>query len=204
MDIERRKTIISSFFITVLTGIAFDQSTEPLWEIFKEKGLFLGMDWIMPYIFVTITIRFFIGNQLHLLSIEKEPELFEWIWLFDFVFILSEAFILIFAGKACSLNASLSAKTGFFFFIGALLIVDILWVSLQITLGEISVKWKRKKAPLGWLILNTFGVLSLITLTHFDVLYNKIGLILSGTIFTVAAVVDVLMIDYYGLLKKEK
>jgi len=202
LGIERKRTIISSFFITILTGIAFHHSVSPIWEIFREKGLSLSIEWVIPYIFIITTIRFFIGNQLHILNVEKQLDLFEWIWLFDFTFITAEAFILIFAGTSCSLSICLNAKTDFFSFIRLLLIVDIIWIFFQIIFGIINKKWKRKVVPWGWGILNFGTLIFLLILGYKSVLYSKIGLALSGLTFTIATLVDVLLIDHYGLLKK--
>lgn len=202
-DIKRRRTVISSFFITVLFGIAFKESAAPIWEILKATGIYNpSVDWILPYIFIITAIRFFIGNQLHLLEIEKEPALSPFIWLLDFGFIVLESFIFIFIAKTCSLKISVNIKAGFFDFIKILLIIDISWLILQILLGIIHKKWKRKVCPLGWAILNIFTIGIILTFSYKDILYNWIGLIILASIFTMAAIIDVIIMDHYGLLRR--
>lgn len=202
MEIQRRRTLISSFFITLLIGIAFKFSVGPIWGIFERTRISLSIEWLLPYIFILTAIRFFIGNQLHLLKLEESPNLLGWIWLFDFSFIFLESFILIFVGKSCSLSITLLGRKVFFFFIGVLLFLDVFWILLQGIFGLLNKKWVREIWPWAWGVLNFISGIVLIILAQGDILYKDSGIILMGILLTIAAIIDVFLIDYYGLLKK--
>lgn len=202
LPIEKRRTIISSFFITVLTAIALDNCADAISKMFAERGLSPNIDWVLPYIFIVTIIRFFMGNQLHLLNIEKQVSLSEWIWLLDFTVIVVESLLFIFIGKTCSLENGLKVKQTFFSLIIILLLVDVVWISLQILMGRVKKKWKREVVPGGWGLLNMCTVLFLILFSYENILYNNAELILFGALFTIAAYIDVKLIDHYGLLKK--
>lgn len=202
LPIEKRRTIISSFFITVLTAIALDNCVDAVLKMFAERGLSPNIDWVLPYIFIVTIIRFFMGNQLHLLNIEKQPTLYEGIWLFDFIFIVGESLLFIFVGKTCALENDLNPRQAFFSFIKFLLLIDVLWISLQILMGRVKKKWKREVVPWGWGLLNICTVLFLFLFSCKNILYKDTGLILSGVLFTIAAYIDIKLIDHYGLLKK--
>jgi len=201
-SIKRKRTLISSFFITVLTGIALGNCVDPIWEIFIKNGFTIGINLILPYIFILTTIRFFVGNQIHLANIEEEPNLFNRIWLFDFLFIVLESFIIIFTSKSCSLEICINTKVDFFFFMILLLSTDVIWIFSQFLLGIIHKRWKRKKIPWQWALLNTITII-LILLIKKNILYCRFEIILLGTIFTIAAIIDVILVDVYGLLKEE-
>jgi hypothetical protein len=196
--IRNRRTLISSFFITVLTGLAIEGSIEPLWIVLKE-GL-KSMDLLLGYIFFITTIRFFVGNQLHLYDFEKESDLNDFMWILDFLFILSEHILLIFVAKSCSIDISIESHANFFNFILLILLVDIFWISIQFITNVLWVSWKRK-IPWPWFIINYLTILSFLVITKYFICYSRIGLISCAIIFTIAAIADLYYVDYCNLLR---
>ena len=197
---ERRRTLISSFFITVLIAVALEHSAEPMFEILKTKGLASATDWLMPFIFLVTTMRFYIGNQLYLREIEEAEGLSPLMWLTDFAFILAESFLAIFMAKLCTLTASATSKMGFFTTVMYLLLMDIVWISFQALSGRVTKNWKRSRVPWGWALLNIATVVVL--LVSEEILYKPSGLRVAAVVFGISAIVDVYKMDYYGLLRR--
>ena len=198
--IKNNRTLISSFFITVLTGLAIENSIEPLWIVVKE-GL-KNIDLLLGYIFFITTIRFFVGNQLHLYHFEKKSSSNDLMWILDFLFILSEHILLIFAAKSCSIDISTESFGNFFNFILLIILVDIFWVLVQFITNILWVDWKRK-IPWPWFIINSLTILSFLVISNYFICYSRIGLISCTTIFTIAAIADLYYVDHYNLLRQK-
>lgn len=194
-----KRNLISSFFITVLIGIAFQEMISTIKTPIINDGMtinnsFLGLT------FFLVSIRFFIGNQLHLFSESflKSPGL---LWLFDLIVIIVQSIILIFLGGLCIVSKNMNTSVGFKEFLVILFSIDVFWLFAQWIMGKLVKKWKRHSIPWEWAKLN--GVLLvfllLINIAIKDV-YSELGLVILMTTNLIAFIIDVILIDHYDTI----
>jgi hypothetical protein len=191
-----KRNLISSFFITVLIGIAFKEMIDTIKNPIINNGItinnsFLGLT------FFLVSIRFFIGNQLHLFSDSflKTPGL---LWLFDLIVIIAESIILIFLGGLCIVDKNLNIRIGFKEFLVMLFSIDVFWVFTQWLFGKIIKTWERITIPWDWAKLN--GILLVLLLLSdiiFDNIYSDLGLVFLMITNLIAFIFDVILIDHY-------
>jgi hypothetical protein len=197
--IEQRK-VLSSFFFTVLLGHAYAalvpqiQGLLRLGDVSFENLALLGA-------FFCISIRFFIGNQLHLLdkSVNHLPGS---MWLYDVMVITMQAVALIALAGTCSVDISKNSDFGFLEVTIGLYAMDIIWIASLWFLGEIKPAWKRGFIPWGWAILNT--VLIFLTILISQAMadpYSTVGMALILLMNIIAFLVDVVLIDFHKALE---
>lgn len=193
--IEKRN-LISSFFITVLIGIAFQEMVSVVKTPIINDGITINNSFLALTFFL-VSIRFFIGNQLHLFSdsFSNSPGL---IWYFDLIVIIVQSIILIFLGGLCIPSKNLNVSIGFKEFLVILFSIDVFWLFAQLIMGKIVKSWKRISIPWEWAKLNGFLLVCLLLSDFFfDDLYSNMGLILIMFLNLIAFIIDVILIDHY-------
>lgn len=195
-----KRNLISSIFIAVLIGIGFQETVSPVRESFRASGFTLGTAALLTIFFLT-SLRFFIGNQLHLMN-ERLTTLPGWIWFYDFAVVVLQCGILIFIAGNTSVKENELARLDFITLLILLYVIDILWIGSQWLTGRIRQEWKRPMVPWAWCILNMGLIASLTIIRYFsgDSQYSDIAMVLFLLANVVAFVVDVILIDYYDLI----
>lgn len=197
-QIEKRN-LLSSFFVTVLIGIAFQEMINTIKVPIINDGITINNSFL-GITFFLVSIRFFIGNQLHLFSESflKSPGL---LWLFDLIVIIVQSIILIFLGGLCIVSKNINTNIGFIQFLVILFSIDVFWLFAQWLMGKLVKKWKRRSIPWEWAKLN--GVL-LIFLIFINVIiadvYSDLGLVFLMTANLIAFIIDVILIDHYDTI----
>jgi hypothetical protein len=196
---NEKRNLLSSIFVTILLGIAFQEMISPARESFRTNGPSLALIAYLGVFFLT-ALRFFIGAQLHLLSDDLLKQGGK-AWFFDFSVISIEMIIMAFMGGVASPQTSQAARITFVGFLVALLALDIIWILAQWALGKTWSSWRRSFIPWRWAILNTALVLSLFLLTlatrgPYSLSFN-IGLLVLNAI---AFAVDVIWTDYFDVI----
>jgi len=109
-QIEKRN-LLSSFFVTLLIALAYQEMIVPVRESVRTSGMTLGTFLLMTIFFVT-TMRFFVGNQLHLLSesLVKMPGL---VWFYDLMVIIIQSVVLTFLGGVSSVEVNRQTSMDF-------------------------------------------------------------------------------------------
>lgn len=197
-QIERRN-IISSVFVGILFGLAYAEMVPSVRASILSKGITFDTS-ILFVIFFLTSIRFFIGNQLHLVS-TRLVKLPGKIWFYDFIVIVIQTIVLIFLGSICSYESCINAKIGFFGLLVVLCLVDIVWICTQWLLGQLFSSWQRPFIPYAWAILNSslvVGILLVIWIVKNS--YSFIALCLLAILNVIAFIVDVILVDHYDLL----
>ena len=92
-QIEKRN-LLSSFFVTLLIGLAYQEMISPVRASVRAYGVRLDTFLIMSIFFMT-SMRFFVGNQLHLLS-ESHASMPGLVWFYDLMVIIVQSVVLIF------------------------------------------------------------------------------------------------------------
>lgn len=169
--IERRKTL-SSLFLGMLAVIAYDHLIEPVRESIRLKGFSLEIVLLAAVFFFT-SMRFVIGNQLHLLS-DELMQMDGVVWFYDFLFISFETTLFVFLAETTSVEESLLANFDFVEILILIYLFDILWIASQYLFGRLSRDWKRKKIPWEWAALNlaltmAMGIIYLINGTFYSI-----------------------------------
>jgi hypothetical protein len=197
-QIEKRN-LLSSFFITLLIALAYQEMITPVRESVRASGITLGTSLLVAVFFLT-TMRFFVGNQLHLLSdsLVRMPGL---VWLYDLMVIIIQSVVLVFLGGVSSVEVNRSITIDFVHLLIALYIIDVAWIISQCVLGKIMSPWQREFIPWAWAILNSVLVVCIIMLNFLiSDLYSTIGLIWLFVLNLVGFLVDVVLVDYYNAL----
>lgn len=193
-----KRRLLSSFFITVLIGLAYQEMIPPL----KDAMRIGGVTWhssLLAITFFFVSMRFFIGNQLHLLSkpLSNLPGI---VWIYDLMVIIAQSVALIFLAGLSSVSASRETSLGFVELLIALYIVDIAWIVSQWLLGRFFRPWKRTSIPWAWAVLNTVLVSSILFLNWLAPdIYSQGTLALLLLFNVVAFIVDVVLVDHYDL-----
>ncbi len=197
-QVEKRH-LLSSFFITMLIALAYQEMITPVRESVRSSGITAGTSLLMVIFFLT-TMRFFVGNQLHLLSesLMRMPGL---VWLYDLMVIITQSVVLIFLGGVSSVEVNLKIKVGFVQLLVALYVIDVAWVVTQWAFGKILPRWKRTFIPWAWAVLNSFLVVCIVLLNTFvNNLYTTVGLIWLFILNLIVFIADIVLIDYYNVL----
>lgn len=185
--------------MVVLIGVAYQEMISPIRDSVRASGFTLGTVVLFSVFFLT-SMRFFMGNQLHLMS----PNLVKMkgmVWFYDLIIIVLQTTVMIFLGGVSSVEVSRHAKVGFVGLLIALYIIDIVWVLSQWFLGVLMKSWRRHSIPWSWCILNSCLVLAMLVM-HFvqSDFYSTAGLLFLGIVNTAAFVLDVVLIDYYDVI----
>lgn len=196
---NERRNFLSSVFVVILIGLAYQEMVTPIRESIRSSGITLGTVILFSVFFLT-SMRFFMGNQLHLMSEDLLKAKGE-VWFYDLMVIILQTTTMVFLGGVSSVEASRNAKIGFVELLIALYAIDVLWILSQWGLGRVLKNWRRNFIPWAWGILNTVLIVSmaLLRLIVGD-LYSNIGLIGLGVLNGIAFIIDVMLVDYYDVL----
>jgi hypothetical protein len=200
MTQEEKRNVVSSIFVTLLVGIAFREATRPTLDSINEMGITWEVLILLVAFFLT-TMRFFIGNQLHLLS-QSLLQKAGIVWFFDFAVIVVQSFILTLLGATSSAKSSLGQRVGFLEFLLLLYALDVLWIASQWLMGKLfGATWQRDFIPWAWAVLNFSStvVFSLIKALTTNV-YSGLPLLVIGLVSVIAFTVDVVLVDYYDVI----
>lgn len=195
---DRRQTI-ASLFIVVLLGIAYQEMLSPVRDEIRSKGFSISIVFFV-LTFFCISMRFFIGNQLHLMC-EGVKTLRGDIWLRDFFIIIIEAIFICFLGGVSAPAINEHIPVNFYHLIVIICGIDVAWVLLQWMSGMAWTRWKADFIPWSWAVLNT--IVAALTLLIYWRAKDPFG---SGPAVAVFAVnlaaffVDIVLIDYQDLI----
>jgi hypothetical protein len=192
-----RKSIVSYFWITTFAVFAAQYAADNVIKIINAYGIRGGLSYLgVPFIFYVTLLRFSIGNILHIRQLEKKG-LSPYIWLYDFSVIFLESLIFLFLG-ACTWGNDIR-------FLKLLLIlcfVDVFWIMSMI---PHYVKKKRPEPlPWAWGLLNIAGAAYLAATIWCDLpipLTGPYGHAFFVLWFLSSAIIDIILIDHYKLLK---
>jgi CDP-diglyceride synthetase len=103
--------LVSTFFVALLIGLAYQEMIAPVREAVRTSGITFSTFALVSIFFLT-SIRFFIGNQLHLLSesLTKMPGL---VWLYDLMVIVTQCVVLVFMAGDSTVKQNQSTTIGF-------------------------------------------------------------------------------------------
>jgi hypothetical protein len=134
-----KRNLLSSFFITVLIGLAYQEMITPVRDSVRASGITSGTSLLMAVFFLT-SIRFFMGNQLHLVSksMINMPGI---VWFYDLMVIICQSVVLILLGGVSSVEANHNIKIGFMDLLIALYAIDVVWIASQWLCGKIWQSW---------------------------------------------------------------
>jgi hypothetical protein len=194
-----KRNLLSSFFITLLIGIAYQEMISGTSKSILESGITVNILLLILIFFLT-SMRFFIGNQLHLLSdaLLKLPGL---VWLFDLMIIIIQSIMLILLGSSIKVDTYSNYRIGFFELIVTLYVIDIFWIISQWLIGKLFFVWKRKTIPWAWAILNSSLVVILIILDlSMENIYSLKGLVFILIFSVLGFIADIVLIDNYKIL----
>jgi len=195
---SEKRNLVSSVFITILLGVAYQEMVGPAKASLQLSGLSLGL---IAYfsIFILTTLRFFIGSQIHIS--DHLMQMGGKLWFFDLTFISLEMTVMIFMASVSSPDASKIARIPFSHYLITLYSIDVAWIMLQWILAKIWSSWERSFFPWAWALLNSILILLVISIPPiFGGIDTPSGLIAFLTINSVAFVIDVFLVDYYGVL----
>ncbi len=131
-----RRNVISSVFVSVLIGLAFQEMILPVRDSVRTAGITLGTTIYFSIFFLT-SMRFFIGNQLHLIS-DNLLHMKGTVWFYDLFWIIVQTTALIFLGGVSSVEANRASKVGFVDLLVVLYACDVLWIVSQWVLGKLG------------------------------------------------------------------
>jgi hypothetical protein len=197
-QIESRK-LVAGFFITVLIGLAYTEIIPILKNSMRVQDASAN-DMSLIGVFLCVSMRFFIGNQLHLLdrSINSLPGT---VWLYDVMAITIQSVVLIALASLSSVDISKGNDIGFVEVIVGLYALDVSWIGSQWLLGLKFSHWKRPAIPWGWAVLNTvLIVLTLLPAVVVEDVYSRGALLWLLFVNLAAFVVDIVLIDFKQFL----
>jgi len=196
--IEKRNTV-ATVFITILMGMAYVEMFEPIRESVRHNG-FTWPTILLALTFFFLSMRFFVGNQLHLMN-QNVVSMRGDMWLYDFLLITFETILLCFLGGLMSIEVNHSTKINFVQLMLFLYAVDVAWVLSLWVIGLVAKKWRRTYVPWAWAILNTFVFISIFLLYHFmPDIFSLLGLLLLFLINIFAFFLDIFLIDQHSLI----
>lgn len=215
MTKAEKRNILVDVLLAALIAIAYQEMVTVVRASFHPAGLTWDTA-ALAIIFSLTTLRFLIGNQMYLVNPKVQDacgSFAGYLWFFDLSVILLQTVIMVFLGglAATSENPPLaSAPIGsgchphFFNLLGLLLLIDMGWILTH---------WLRKRClqdchdfPLhwGWFFLNG-GMLLCLLGAYFcwgePGLYLQPGLNLLLVASAIAFIVDVILLDYYGVIR---
>ena len=147
--IRRRRHLVSQVLVAGLIAVAYAEPVGVVHTALQEDGVSIQSLALFIVYFLT-TLRFFIGDILHLdedeLATSEDPGA-EVKWFYDLAFIVLECVILIFLGSVASLEENAASRVSFFDLLALLLTVDVVWV---LSMGILSRQSARRPASLFW------------------------------------------------------
>lgn len=197
-QVEKRN-LLSSFFVTLLIGLAYQEMIGPVRASVRASGIRLDTFLIMSIFFMT-SMRFFVGNQLHLLS-ESLASMPGLVWFYDLMVIIAQSVVLIFLGGLSSAEINHQVHVGFAQLLITLYFIDVVWIISQWLFGKIFLTWHRSFIPWDWAILNSVLIIGIILLQFFvKDLYSGYGVVILFVLNLIAFIVDVILVDYYDAI----
>jgi hypothetical protein len=196
--IEKRN-LISSVFVAMLLGVAFQEMLNPVRDSVKASGFRPATAFLALSFFFT-SIRFFIGNQLHLLSDSSEHVRGD-LWLYDFLIIVTQSIFICFLGGVSSEEVNRTAHVNFYDLLIVLYLTDIFWVLSQAVLGRMIKAWRRSSTPWPWAILNTALLAgTLIIHQSFADIFGFWSLAALTILNIVGFLIDIILLDQYHIV----
>jgi len=195
-----RKSVISYFWITTFAVFAANYGADNIRLIIDLHGIRGAVPYIaVPFVFFITLLRFSIGNILHIRNLEKK-EVSSFVWLFDSVVIFFESLFFLLLGMY-----SWGNDLRFLKLLMVLCFLDALWVVTMIS-QYMNGKLPERPKPLPWVwcLLNILSGLYLIATIWYDLPYpfpSDNGYIVFVLWFLVSAIIDVMLIDHYKLLR---
>lgn len=196
-----RRNLVSSGFITMLLALAYEQMAAAFRDSLASHGLTL-VSAVFFVVFLLTSMRFFIGNILHLTSssLLRLPGL---VWLFDFLFITAQTTVLVFIGGTTSDISHMVPGVGFVELLILLYLIDMAWILSQWTLHKVRSVWRRSGFPWPWAVLNTSLVTLLVLGRVISGDFYSEGMLISLCILSVVGfIVDMVLVDQYGVLAR--
>jgi hypothetical protein len=194
------RNLVSSVFVTLLISLAFEQMIYRVQDVLRTDAFNYQLIFL-PATFFFVAVRFFVGDQLHLLGkgLQKLPGL---TWLYDLMVIIFECIFLVLLGGLTSVASNRQTPIRFLDILTLLYIIDVLWVVSQWAVGKVVPSWRRQFIPWAWAILN--GVLTLFMLAldmiFGNTIYNTIGMSFILGINVLGFIVDMILVDYYQIV----
>jgi hypothetical protein len=196
-----KRNLLAGIFITALIAIAYQEMVNVVRESVRAHGITFGTA-ALGIIFSLTTIRFLVGNQLHLISepVQSMPGL---LWFYDLVVILLQTVAMIFLGGLASREVSLGFRFAFVDILVVVFVLDIFWILSQWALGRLFKRCKRSFIPWGWCYINiamVIGLTGAVAIWGKATMYSDAGLafILGGNVLAFA--VDVFLLDYFDVI----
>jgi hypothetical protein len=194
-----RRNLISSVFVAMLLGIAYQEMLNPVRDSVRTSGL-KAVNVFLALSFFFTSIRFFIGNQLHLLS-ESSASIRGDIWLYDFLVIVIQSIFICFLGGVSSEEVNRITHVTFFDILIILYLLDISWVVSQAILGKFIVAWRRPSIPWPWAALNASLLAGTLLIRHtFMDLFGFWSLATLMGLNIVGFIIDIMMLDQYNIV----
>jgi hypothetical protein len=195
-----KRNLLSGFFVTLLIGLAYQEMIACVKGVLQTNA-FNYQIIFLPAIFFFVSVRFFVGNQLHLLgdTLLKLPGL---AWLYDLMVIIVQCIVLVLLGGVASVEANRAAPIKFLDLLILLYVIDVLWVASQWGLGKALRSWRRPFVPWAWAILNTVLIVLLFVLDRIfgDAIYSAAGRTCLLVLNVLGFLVDVVLVDYYDVV----
>lgn len=195
------RNLVSCFFVATLVGLAFQNMVQVSQDCIKSEAIDLR-DLLLQITFFFTALRFFIGNQLHLIS-DFMLKARGRIWLYDFSIIVLQSVILAFIGQLASIRNNQEVLIDFYYMLIGLYFLDVFWIISQEIFGMVNFKMKRPAVPWIWAIINVTFLTIIVVIKHLDVeVYSSFCLIFLSSLSFIAFVVDVIIIDYYDVVNE--
>lgn len=192
-----RRNDVSSIFVGMLVALAYAEAIPPVREAVRAGRTSATL--ALFGVFFLVSLRFFIGAHLHLISRELAG-LPGAVWFYDFCWIVAETVVLVFMGGVASVEASRQARLGLAELLLLLYAMDVAWIGSQWVLGRLLRGWRRP-VPWAWAALNAaLGVAILAPGLIRGDLYAGPMVAWLGVTNLAGFVVDVLLVDHYDLL----
>jgi hypothetical protein len=176
---------VSYFLITVLVSIALKSGVDRIQGMIATNGLTLTISWAIPIAFVTTLLRFFFGNLLTMISVEKRR--YQTFWVFNMFFIFIEMFFFsLMSGFICEKQH---------YFVSLMLIVLVIDEFWFLGYGMLF-RQKFLRLMLAWGSINLVVIFFLFGVTSWFGLSDITFLIVS-TVLVVSAFLDFLLTFRY-------
>ncbi|MFC2032307.1 hypothetical protein ACFLUS_02930 [Chloroflexota bacterium] len=202
--LARHRTTISLLILSILAGLALKSGAISVYEIIEanELDLFKWQLWVPTLIFLITLFRFLLGNFIHIRTLEDEA-VGPFTWLYDLTVIALELLLFNIIGNYLMQDRIIIFSN----LLRILLGIDICWV-ISIAIGYAVGKSQRnrKSVPWQWGLLNLVSIsllsFQIVTPSHLNVT-QEFGLLVLGIVMFVTAVIDITLVDVYGLLRTE-
>lgn len=194
-----KRNLLSSFFITLLIGLAYQEMIAPVRVSLRASGLTYGTV-VLVIVFFLTSIRFFVGNQLHLLS-EELAKISGFIWLYDLMMIIIQSMILVILGGISSIEESRVAFLSFHKLLIFLYAVDVVWIASQRILGWCRNTWCRTIIPTAWAYLNTSLIIGILLIAYcVGDMHSTHGLTGLLILSVIGFIIDIALLDIYDAI----